>query len=219
MGRRGGGDDAGAHAGRPLGQDETHPAGTGVQQHHVIRLYPVHRVDQKVRCHPFQQRRGGDVGCHRVWHGCHQFGWRNAVFGVCANSVGAGNSIADTQCRDSVAHRGDCAGHLGTQNERELMWIEPGPEIGVNEVHAYCLGFDQHLTTAGRRWWLLHVAEDSRIAGLAYLDGMHTPIATRSSRPVDSLSDNTHAAALVRPTTPRLSLLTRLPDQTVVPAG
>jgi hypothetical protein len=38
-------------------------------------------------CHPFQNRRCGDVYADSIWHRSDDIGWGNAVFGVRANGV------------------------------------------------------------------------------------------------------------------------------------
>ena len=59
------------------------------------------------------------------------------------------HAVADLQRRDVVADRLDGAAHLVADDERHLPRVLPGPEIGVEEVHADGLGLDQHLARAG----------------------------------------------------------------------
>ena len=55
------------------------------------------------------------------------------------------------QGRDVVADGFDGAAHLVADDERHLPRVLPGPEVGVEEVHADRLGLDQHLAGAGGR--------------------------------------------------------------------
>jgi hypothetical protein len=104
-GSKGGtGDDAGAEAGCRLGQDQTNSAGPGVQQHGVALPDGIHGLDEKVRCHAFQDRGRGDVCGDSIWHQRNDIGYRNAVFGVGTDCVGGGNSIAYPQRSHPVAY-------------------------------------------------------------------------------------------------------------------
>jgi hypothetical protein len=123
---RGGGsrDDAGPKAGRPLRQDQAHPAGPGVQQHRITGLHGIRRLDEQVGGHTFEDGCCGDVGGHRIWHHRHDVGWCKAVLGVGADGVGGRDPFTEAQCGHALAHRSDGAGHFGTEDERHFMRIE-----------------------------------------------------------------------------------------------
>ena len=55
----------------------------------------------------------------------------------------------DTERLRGFADRGDGAGYLSAEDKRQFARIQPGPEVGVDEVHTARLGFYQHLAWAG----------------------------------------------------------------------
>ena len=89
-----------------------------MQQHRVTGLHRIHRFDEEVCGHPLQERRGGDIEADPVGHLRDEIGWRNTVFRVGADGVGARNPVADMKRRHPVTHRGDGSGDLGAENER-----------------------------------------------------------------------------------------------------
>lgn len=124
--------------------------------------------------HPLQERRGGNIEADPVGYSRDEIDWRNAVFRIGTDSVGAGNPVADMKRRNPVAHRGDCSGDLGAKDKPQFVWIQPRPEVGVNKVHADRLGFDQHLARAGEGPRPVDVVEDFWSAVLGDFNGMHT---------------------------------------------
>ena len=67
--------------------------------------------------HPLQQGCGRNIKADTIGHRRHDTGWRDAVFGIGADGVGAGNPVADMKGPHPVAHRGDRAGDLGAENK------------------------------------------------------------------------------------------------------
>jgi hypothetical protein len=122
-----------------------------MQQHRVVRLHRVHRVDQKVCGHAFQERRGSDIRGHTCWQLRDEFGWCNAVFSVGPHGIRGGHPVSHLQSGHPGAHGFDGAGDLGAEHERQLVRIQPRSKVGIDEVHADRLGFDQYLTDAGGR--------------------------------------------------------------------
>jgi hypothetical protein len=141
---RGGGcgDDAGPEARRPLREYQANSARPGVHQNSVALLYRVHRVDEQVGGHALQDRCGGDVGADTVRHRRDDIDWRNTVVGVGADGVGGGHPLAQQLRRQPVANCFDGAAHLSAEDERQSVRIQPGTEVGVDEIHADRLGFD-----------------------------------------------------------------------------
>jgi hypothetical protein len=70
--------------------------------------------------------------------------------GVGADGVGGCHPLAEQLRREPVANCFDGAAHLSAEEEWQSVRIPPGTEVGVDEMHADRLGFDQHLTRAGR---------------------------------------------------------------------
>jgi hypothetical protein len=54
--------------------------------------------------------------------------------------------------------------------------IQLGPEVGVDEVHAARLGFDQHLARAGGGPRLVDVGQDFWSAGFGDFNGVHADL-------------------------------------------
>jgi len=104
---------------------------------------------------------------------------RNAIFGVGTDCVGGGNSIAYPQRGHPVAYRLDRAAYLRAEDERELVRIGTRPEVGVDEIHADRLGFDQHLAQPRRRLRLFHILQYVGAARFGDFDGIHLTIRTR----------------------------------------
>ncbi|AMD54836.1 hypothetical protein ATO49_13645 [Mycolicibacterium fortuitum subsp. fortuitum DSM 46621 = ATCC 6841 = JCM 6387] len=171
--RRGRRDHAGADAGGPLGQDQAHATGAGVHEHGVARLYGIGGLDQIVRGHAFQQRRRDGVRSDAVGHIRHEIGWGDAEVGVGAGRIGGHHAVTDGQRGHVVAHCGDGAAHFGADDERHVARIQPGSEVGVDEVDADRLGLDQYLAGAWGRLGPLDVAQDFGSAGLGNFDGIH----------------------------------------------
>jgi hypothetical protein len=171
---RGGGDDAGAEAGCPLGQDQADAACPGVHQHGVAVLDGIYGLDEQVRCHAFQNRRRGYVCADSIWHRSDDIGWGNAVFGVGADGVGGRNAVAHPQCRHPVAYRCDRAAHLCAKDKWKFPRIQPRPEIGVDEVHTDRFGFDQHFTPTRGGPRLVDVLQDFGSTGCDDFDGVHS---------------------------------------------
>ena len=53
------------------------------------------------------------------------------------------------------------------------MRVQPGPEVGVDEIHADRLGFDQHLARAGGGLRQIDIVEDLWPTVLGDFDGLH----------------------------------------------
>ena len=67
--------------------------------------------------------------------------------------------------RHALADRGDGAGDFGAENKRQVVRIEPGPEVRVDEIHADRFGLDQHLAGPGGGLRPLDEGKDVRSAG------------------------------------------------------
>jgi hypothetical protein len=129
--------------------------------------------------HPLQERRGGNVKSDIVGHLRYDIGWRNAVFGIGTDCVGAGNPVTDTKRRNPITHRGDRPGDLGSEDKRYFVRVQPGPEVCVDEIHADRLGFDQHLARAGGGLRPVDVVEDFWSAVLGDFNGLHNRLISR----------------------------------------
>ena len=105
--------------------------------------------------------RRNDIGC------------RNAVFGVGADCVGGGNSVAYPQRSHPVAYCCDGAAHFCAKDEWKFVRIRTRPEVGIDEIHADRLGFDQHLALPRRRRRLLHIPQYFGAARFGDFDGVH----------------------------------------------
>jgi len=105
----------------------------------------VDRLDQEVRRQPLQQRRGRDIAGDRVRHVCHQRRWRDGVFGISPDRVGARHPIPHLHRRHVVTDRRNGAAHLAAEDERQLVRVHPRPEVGVDEVDPDGIRLDQHL--------------------------------------------------------------------------
>ena len=114
---------------------------------------------------------------------CNEFCWRRAEFRISTRGCGGRDPVTDAQLRHAVAHGGHRSGDFSAQHERQLAWVGAGAEIGVDEVDADCLGFDQYLTRPGRRLWLLDVAQDFRTADFGDFDCMHSDYHPQSWSP------------------------------------
>jgi hypothetical protein len=156
-----------------LRQYQAHPAGPGVQQHRVVGLHGIYRLDQQMGGHALEDGCGGDVGGHSIRHRRNDIGWRDTVFGVGADGVGGRDPVTHAQRGHTLTHRGDGAGHFGAEDERQFMRIQPRPEIRVDEIHADRLGFDRHLTGSGGGLRFLDVRKDFRAAGSLDLNRLH----------------------------------------------
>jgi hypothetical protein len=115
----------------------------------------------------------GDVGGDRIRDRRNAVGWCDTVLGIGADGVGGRHLVTHARCGHAFAHRRNGAGHLGTEDERQLMWVRSRPKVGVDEIDADRLGFDQHLTGPGGGPRLLHVGKDLRSAGFLDFDRVH----------------------------------------------
>jgi hypothetical protein len=145
--------------------------------------------------HPLQQRGRGDVEADTVGDPRHEIGRCNAVFGIGADGVGAGHSVADTKSRNPIADRGDGAGYLSAEDKGKFVRIQPGPEVRVDEVHAARLGFDQHLGRAGGGPRLVDVGQDFWPTGFGDFDGVHTDPFHCDTRPLSMQPATTSSAS------------------------
>jgi hypothetical protein len=89
-----------------------------VQQHRVTALHRIHRFDEQVGGHTLEDGGRGDVKADTVRHPRYDIGWRDAVFRIGADRVGAGNPVTDSKRRNPVTHRSDGAGDLGAKDKR-----------------------------------------------------------------------------------------------------
>jgi hypothetical protein len=68
--------------------------------------------------HSLEERRGSNIKADTVGHRCHDIGWRDTVFGIGTDGIGAGDPIADMKRRHPVTHRGHGSGDLGAEDKR-----------------------------------------------------------------------------------------------------
>ena len=84
----------------------------------------IHRVDQEVGGDTPQDRRSGNVAGDIFRPRRDEIGWRNAIFGVCTDSVSCGHPFAQEQRRHAVAHLFDGAAHVSAKDKRQFVGIQ-----------------------------------------------------------------------------------------------
>jgi hypothetical protein len=131
------------------------------------------RACQILSGHPLQHDRGTQAGTHAIRQSYQPFCRGQRKLGVGTGKVLRGHPVACSHRRDARAYLGDCAGCLGTRDERQRDLIKAAPLIHLDEVQPHGVNLDQHLSGAGR--WSLDtlVAQNSGTSGLVNSNGVH----------------------------------------------
>ena len=101
-----------------------------------------------------------------------------------------------TRCPHAINHLRHGLGHLGAEDERQLMRIQLRPEIGVDEIHAGRLGLDHHLTRSGGGLRLVDERRTSVRRCARHQSRARASIPARHAAAVDGFSDNGYRFAL-----------------------
>jgi hypothetical protein len=83
--------------------------------------------------------------------------------------------------------------NIEAEDKRQFVWIQPGPEVGVDEIDADRLGFDQDLARARGRPRSVNVVEGFWAAVLGDFDGVYTAYFHRDTKP-PSMAQRTRIA-------------------------
>ena len=147
-----------------------------MNQQEITWLNLVHRLDQVVRGHAFEQSGGDHVGLHDLGNISDEISWCGAVFSIGSDRIGGDDSITDVDDGHVVTDRRHRSAHLAAGDVRQLPRVGPGAEIDVDVVHPDGIGLDEHFAGAGGGNRFLDVAQDLGTACLGDFDSVHVTI-------------------------------------------
>ncbi len=123
----------------PLAGDQADPAGGGVEQDGLARLYPEGPAQKVLRSHAFQHHRGCLLIADAIRQRYQAIRLDQARLGVTADWPRIGNPFTDFDLGDPVADRLDHARTFLPRRERQgRRRIEPGTEVDIDEIQSDC---------------------------------------------------------------------------------